>query len=72
MPFEDKVSLKGTSNMIYHTFLGNTSQQNPIYLGYCCWQLILNKDTKHTEKGEMTKQKSICTCYRIFCNSFID
>ena len=32
MPFEEKVSLKGASNMIYHTFLDNTSHQNPVYL----------------------------------------
>lgn len=64
MPFEEQVILKGASNMISHIFLDNTSQQNPIDLVCCCWQLVLDKDTKHTEKG-------VSTCSRIFCNSFI-
>lgn len=59
MPFEEKVSLKGTRNLIYHTFINNMSHQNPTYLLYCCWQLISDKEMKHTEKDEMTKETGV-------------
>lgn len=65
------MGLNGDSSMIYYMFLGNTSHQNPIYLVYCCWQLISNKDTKHTEKGKMSKQKGVRSCYGNFRNSFL-
>lgn len=52
MPFGEKVSLKGSSSMSYHTSLGDTSHQNPVSPGCCCWQLISNKDVQHTQKGD--------------------
>lgn len=70
MTSEEQVSLKDVSNMIYHTFLDNTSDRNPIYLVYSSWQLISNEDMKCAEKGEMTNQKGVRTCHGILCNSF--
>lgn len=70
MTSEERVSLKDVSNMIYHTFLDNTSYRNPVYLVYCSWQLISNKDMKRAEKGEMTNQEGVRTCLGILCNSF--
>lgn len=69
--FWGEIEFERHSNVIYHVLLDNESHQNPIYLPYCCWQWILNKDMKHTGKDEMRKQKGVHTCWGIFCNPFI-